>query len=70
MNRRSAVAGTEQAGGPGQETLLSRRRFSVDDYYAMARVGILAEEGRVELLDGEVVAMTPSASGTHSVSIC
>lgn len=38
---------------------LTRRRFSVDDYYAMLRAGILAEDDRVELLDGEIVVMPP-----------
>jgi len=37
----------------------SRRRFSVDDYYRMADVGILGPDDRVELLDGQVVQMSP-----------
>lgn len=36
-----------------------RRLFDVDEYYAMADAGILTEDDRVELLDGEIVAMTP-----------
>jgi hypothetical protein len=59
MSTRSAVAGSDQPGGTEQEALLTRRRFNVDEYYAMARAGILAEDERVELLDGEVVVMTP-----------
>jgi Uma2 family endonuclease len=59
MSTRSAVAGSEQTGGAGQAAPLTRRRFNVDDYYAMARAGILGEDERVELLDGEVVEMTP-----------
>lgn len=39
--------------------MLQRRRFTVDDYYRMAEAGILAPDERVELLDGEVVPMTP-----------
>jgi Uma2 family endonuclease len=38
---------------------ISRRRFTVDDYHRMAQTGILSERDRVELIDGEVVAMTP-----------
>ena len=37
----------------------TRRRFTVDEYYAMAEAGILTEKDRVELLDGEVIAMPP-----------
>src|SRR5258706_16480195 len=38
---------------------LTRRRFTVDEYYAMLRAGILAEDDRVELLDGEIFEMPP-----------
>ena len=37
----------------------SRRRFTVAEYYAMADAGILAPDERVELLDGDVIAMPP-----------
>ena len=36
-----------------------RRRFTVDEYLHMAQAGILTEDDRVELLDGEIVEMTP-----------
>lgn len=36
-----------------------RRRFTVDEYVHMAQVGILTTRDRVELLDGEIVEMTP-----------
>jgi Uma2 family endonuclease len=38
---------------------LAHRRFTVDEYHRMAEVGILGEDDRVELLDGEIVLMTP-----------
>ncbi|WP_206051120.1 Uma2 family endonuclease [Nocardioides speluncae] len=38
---------------------LPRRRFTVAEYEAMARTGVLREDDRVELLDGEIVVMTP-----------
>ena len=38
---------------------LPLRRFTVDEYYAMAEAGILKKEDRVELIDGVIVAMAP-----------
>jgi Uma2 family endonuclease len=42
---------------------LQRRRFTVDDYYAMADAGILHEDDRVELIEGEIIEM--AAIGSH-----
>ena len=44
---------------PSRPTAPSRRRFTVAEYYAMAEAGILAPDERVELLDGDVIAMPP-----------
>jgi Uma2 family endonuclease len=37
----------------------SRHRLSVDDFHRMAEVGILAPSERVELIDGEIIDMSP-----------
>lgn len=42
-----------------EEPLVRRRRFTVDEYHRMAEAGVLHEDDRVELLDGEVVLMSP-----------
>jgi Uma2 family endonuclease len=38
---------------------LKRRRFTVEEYHRMGEVGILTDADRVELIDGEIVEMTP-----------
>jgi Uma2 family endonuclease len=40
-------------------TTLLKGPFTVADYRRLAEVGILGEDDRVELLDGQVVVMTP-----------
>ena len=41
---------------------LSRRRFTADEYQRMGRAGILGDDDRVELLEGEIVEMAPIGS--------
>lgn len=38
---------------------ITRHRFTADEYQAMGEAGILGEDDRVELVDGEVLAMSP-----------
>jgi Uma2 family endonuclease len=38
---------------------INRRRFTADEYQAMGRAGILGEDDRVELIDGEILTMSP-----------
>ena len=46
-----------------------RRRFTVEEYLKMVETGILNEDDRVELLDGEVVTkMTPGPAHNASVA--
>jgi Uma2 family endonuclease len=44
---------------PPKATTRRRRRFTADEYHRMAEAGILGEDERVELLDGDVVEMSP-----------
>lgn len=38
---------------------MARRRFTADEYHQMGLAQVLKEDDRVELIDGEVVEMTP-----------
>ncbi len=49
------------------ETLLTTKRFTVDEYEQMVEAGILDSDSRVELLDGEIVEMAPIGSRHASV---
>src|SRR5215210_9536412 len=40
-------------------TEIKKRRFGVGEYHQIAEAGILGEDDRVELADGEIVEMTP-----------
>ena len=37
---------------------IAKRWFSVDEYYRMAEAGILTEDDRVELIEGEIIEMS------------
>jgi Uma2 family endonuclease len=38
---------------------VSKKLFTVDEYYRMVDAGILAENDRVELIEGEIIEMSP-----------
>ena len=42
-----------------QDIQLTRRLFNVEEYYKMAETGILEENARVELINGEIITMSP-----------
>src|SRR5438093_3105435 len=41
------------------ETETTKKLFTVDDYYKMVDAGILREGDRTELIDGEIIEMSP-----------
>ena len=41
---------------------IARRHFNVTEYYRMAEAGVLSEDDRVELIEGEIVEMNPIGS--------
>jgi Uma2 family endonuclease len=44
------------------KTQVARRRFTVHEYHRMAEAGILHEDDQLELIEGEIVEMTPIGS--------
>ena len=50
---------TTPVASPPAAAVPTRRRFTVAEYYAMADAGILSENDRVELLDGDIIVMPP-----------
>jgi Uma2 family endonuclease len=41
---------------------IRRRKFTLDEYHRMGEVGILHEDSRVELIEGEIIEMSPIGS--------
>ena len=44
-----------------------KKLFTVDEYYEMARVGILTESDRVELIEGEIIELFPNVSRHQAI---
>jgi len=41
------------------QDLVRRHRITVEEYYRMAEIGLLAPDARVELIEGEIIDMVP-----------
>jgi Uma2 family endonuclease len=46
-----------------------RHKLSIDDFMRLGAAGILAEDARVELIEGDLIDMQPIGTGHMSVSI-
>jgi Uma2 family endonuclease len=57
--RRAVIEADRAVEGQVMQPRVTRRRFTVDEYHRMGRAGILHEDDRVELIDGELVEMAP-----------
>ena len=53
--------------GTPMESWPRRHRITVDEYYRMAEVGLLAPDARVELIEGEIIDMPPIGPDHGSV---
>ena len=49
------------------EVGIDRRLFTLDEYHRLGEAGILTEDDRVELIEGEIVQMPPIGSDHASV---
>ena len=49
--------------------VLSTYRFTVDEYHRLGEAGILGEDDRVELLNGDLITMAPIGGQHRTVAI-
>ncbi len=60
--RRILAARETKAMDSAPDSWLPFHRFTVGEYYRMSEIGVLASDARVELIEGEVIDMTPIGS--------
>ncbi len=48
--------------GVSADSWIKRRQITVDEYYRMGEVGLIAPDERVELIEGEIIDMAPIGS--------
>ena len=46
---------TKEHAATGSVTLLPPRKFTVDEFYRLAEIGVLRQSERLELIDGEII---------------
>jgi hypothetical protein len=56
------MSGTDEAGLLIRHPWVVRRKINVTEYYRMAEAGIIGWKDRIELIDGEIVVMSPGGS--------
>ena len=59
FNQFNAIAQATQVAYSVGMPALTTHRFTVEDYYRMAESGVLKPEARVELVDGQILDMSP-----------
>ena len=45
-----------------QTVSINKRFFNIDEFHKMLSVGIFSEDDRLELIEGEIIEMTPISS--------
>jgi Uma2 family endonuclease len=59
------------ATAPGAAPATAPHRFTVAEYYRIASAGVLGEDDRVELIDGQILDMSPISPGhAYAVDCC
>jgi Uma2 family endonuclease len=68
INRLGTACRLRYSGSADMATEISKRLFTVHEYHRMVDAGILSEDDRVELIRGEILAMSPIGP-RHSAAV-